>query len=193
MAGEAAKRYAPSFRAPRQRARCGRVAARQLAGKRVSRMCSPGIKPLVAIALATLLPAFATAQIPMQQFQSCGSIEDMTKERLDCFDALVPPEPRAVNLPAKTITECRFIREEDERLTCFNRFVLNPPATGRSIVTQRRPVRKPTAVTTTVLPTPPVRHETSAHVSRVRHSRGCGSRGGPGYRLPSGRCASRRH
>jgi hypothetical protein len=146
-----------------------------------------------AAALATFLPASVAAQIAKQEFQSCLSIEDMTKERLDCFDALVPPEPRDANPPAKAVTECRFIREEDERLSCFNRFVLNPPIGGGSIVTKHRSVRKQTAVRTIVLPTPPARVDVTVHASRVRHGRGCGSRGGPGYRLPNGKCASRRH
>lgn len=32
----------------------------------------------------------------------------------------------------------------------------------------------------------------STHVVTHHHRGGCGSRGGPGYRLPNGRCASRR-
>jgi hypothetical protein len=43
-----------------------------------------------------------------------------------------------------------------------------------------------------VRPSPPVRKVASGH-SYVRHGGGCGSRGGPGYRLPNGKCASWKH
>lgn len=70
------------------------------------------------------------------QLQACLEVEDGSKERLDCFDAVFPPKPRASKAgakqpPAKTAADCRFLKEEDERLGCFNGFAgagAKPPA-----------------------------------------------------------------
>jgi hypothetical protein len=67
----------------------------------MSRLVSIKLAAVLVTASAAGLPAFAVAQIPVRQFQACLTIEDMTKERLDCFDALVPPEPLAFRLPPK--------------------------------------------------------------------------------------------
>ena len=67
-----------------------------------------------------LLPSLAMAQ---GSLRPCLEIEDQTKERLDCYDAKLKPAPKETSAPAKTVKECRFIKEEDERLTCFNKFV----------------------------------------------------------------------
>jgi hypothetical protein len=63
------------------------------------------------------------AQVPLQTLRSCLDIEDQSKERLDCYDAKIAPEPKQVSAPAKTAEDCRFVKEQDERLNCFNRFV----------------------------------------------------------------------
>src|SRR5881227_3852674 len=54
------------------------------------------------------------------RLQACLEIDDATKERLNCFDAIFPPMPKAKAPAAKGVTDCRFVKEEDERLTCFN-------------------------------------------------------------------------
>src|ERR1035441_5446608 len=72
------------------------------------------------------LPTFAVAEVPIQTLRTCIEIEDQSKERLDCYDEKIAPESKQVSAPAKTVQDCRFVKEEDERLTCFNRFV-NPP------------------------------------------------------------------
>ncbi len=69
------------------------------------------------------LPTLATAQIPLEALRSCQEIEDQTKERLDCYDDKVKPDPKPVSGPVKKVEDCRFLKEEDERLNCFNRFV----------------------------------------------------------------------
>jgi hypothetical protein len=116
------------------------------------------------------------SKIPLARFRVCLAIEDGTKERLDCYDAIVPPEPWAAHARAKIISECRFIAEEDARLKCFNSFLVERPR-----------------VAAAPPPQPVVRHTTTTK-HYVRKGRGgCGSRGGAGYRLPSGKCASRRH
>ncbi|MEA2922229.1 MAG: hypothetical protein QOF07_2192 [Bradyrhizobium sp.] len=62
-----------------------------------------------------------------QKLQACLDIEDGTKGRLDCFDAVFPPKPSAKPHTAKTVAECRLTKEEDERLTCFNGFAERIP------------------------------------------------------------------
>ncbi len=78
---------------------------------------------LVVITTGMLAAVGAVAQTPLQKMKDCLLIEDLTKERLDCFDAIVPPEGRPSAKKAKTVSECRFFKEEDERLSCYNGFV----------------------------------------------------------------------
>jgi hypothetical protein len=113
----------------------------------------------------------------LDKLKTCLTVEDMTKERLDCYDAVVPPEPKAKPPVAKIVTDCRYLKEEDERLICFNRFVEQPVL--RSSPSHILPHNTAPVVTPLV---------TYTHRGRG----GCGSRGGAGYRLPNGRCASRR-
>lgn len=97
-----------------------------------------------------------------EKLGSCLTIEDMTKERLDCYDFVVPPAPKPKPPPAKIITDCKFLKEEDERLKCFNRFLEMP----------QRP-------STTVVPRGQVPAIVPPSIRRVyvRHGRGgCGSR-----------------
>ena len=56
------------------------------------------------------------------KLQACLEIDDATKERLNCYDAIFAPKPNPKAPAAKAVTECRFTKEEDERLTCFNGF-----------------------------------------------------------------------
>lgn len=118
------------------------------------------------------------------KLRACLTIDDMTKERLDCYDAIVPPEPRQKPPVAKIVTDCRFLKEEDERLSCFNRFLEQPlrssPATTPVVV-------QPSPGFSAVVRTPAVKQ---TYIKRGRG--GCGSRGGLGYRLPNGKCASRK-
>ena len=97
-----------------------------------------------AAAIAQDKPAAAAAKPPAQtkskaaaarqkpqstaaKLQACMEIDDATKERLNCYDAVFPPTPKPKAPAAKGVTECRFIKEEDERLTCFNGFVEKIP------------------------------------------------------------------
>lgn len=68
----------------------------------------------------------AMAQVSLETLRGCLTIEDQTKERLDCYDEQIKPEPKQVSTPVKTVQDCRYLKEEDERLNCFNRFA-NPP------------------------------------------------------------------
>ena len=61
------------------------------------------------------------------KLQACLEIDDATKERLSCYDAVFPPQPKPKAPAAKAVNDCRFIKEEDERLTCFNGFAEKIP------------------------------------------------------------------
>ena len=61
------------------------------------------------------------------RLQACLEIDDATKERLNCYDAIFPPTPKPKAPAAKGVMDCRFIKEEDERLTCFNGFAEKIP------------------------------------------------------------------
>jgi len=81
------------------------------------------------------LPTLVTAQISLEALRSCLEVEDQTKDRLDCYDDKIKPTPKQTSGPAKTVQDCRFLKEEDERLNCFNRFV-NPPSKIQQKVTK---------------------------------------------------------
>jgi hypothetical protein len=57
----------------------------------------------------------------------CLDIEDESKERLDCYDAAIPLKPRPKSAPANGVMDCRYVKEEDERLKCFNGFAEKIP------------------------------------------------------------------
>ena len=61
------------------------------------------------------------------KLQACLDIDDATKERLNCYDAIFPPTPKPKAPAAKGVMDCRFLKEEDERLTCFNGFAEKIP------------------------------------------------------------------
>ena len=68
---------------------------------------------------------------PAQKLQACQDIDDATKERLTCYDGVYPPQPKPNPAAAKLVSECRFLKEEDERLTCYNKFVDKIPQLPR--------------------------------------------------------------
>jgi hypothetical protein len=57
-----------------------------------------------------------------QKLQACQEIDDATKERLVCYDEIFAPQPKPKPAAAKAVNDCRFVKEEDERLTCYNGF-----------------------------------------------------------------------
>ena len=61
------------------------------------------------------------------RLQSCLDIDDGTKDRLNCYDAVIAPAPNPKAPPAKSVKDCRFTKEEDARLACFNGFVESMP------------------------------------------------------------------
>ena len=57
------------------------------------------------------------------RLEACQDIEDGTKGRLDCYDEVIKPAPKPNPAAAKTVMECKYTKEEDARLTCYNNFV----------------------------------------------------------------------
>ena len=66
------------------------------------------------------------------RLQSCQEIDDQTKERLACYDEVLKPAPKPKPGTAKTVMDCKFIKEDDERLTCYNGFVDSMPKMPKS-------------------------------------------------------------
>jgi hypothetical protein len=83
-----------------------------------------GGKPLVQVKPHG---AAAKPQSIAAKLQACLDIDDATKERLNCYDAIFAPKPNPKAPAAKAVTDCRFTKEEDERLTCFNGFAEKIP------------------------------------------------------------------
>ncbi len=66
------------------------------------------------------------------RLQACQDIEDGTKGRLDCYDEVIKPAPNPKAPAAKTVMQCKFTKEEDERLACYNGFVDSMPKLPKS-------------------------------------------------------------
>ena len=89
-----------------------------------------GGKPLVQVkpkGAAAKPQAPAKPQSVAAKLQACLDIDDATKERLNCYDAIFTPKPNPKAPAAKAVTDCRFQKEEDDRLTCFNGFAEKIP------------------------------------------------------------------
>src|SRR4051812_8837600 len=72
-------------------------------------------------------PAKPKPQSIAARLQACLDIDDATKERLNCYDAVITPAPKPKPPAVKGVMDCRAFKEEDERLTCFNGFVEKLP------------------------------------------------------------------
>jgi hypothetical protein len=91
-----------------------------------------GGKPLVQVKPRAAAPKAAPQSNPKhlpvaKQLQACLETEDGTKGRLDCYDAVFQPKPNPKAPAAKGVADCRFKKEEDERLTCYNGFAESIP------------------------------------------------------------------
>jgi hypothetical protein len=86
-----------------------------------------GAKPAAPAKQAKPKAAPAKPQSIAAKLQACLEIDDATKERLNCYDAIFKPTPKPKAPAAKGVMDCRFIKEEDERLTCFNGFAEKIP------------------------------------------------------------------
>ena len=88
----------------------------------------PGKPPVQAKPKKTAAaPAPAQHLSIAKRLQACLDIDDGTKGRLDCYDAVIPPKPNPKAPAAKGVADCRFNKEEDERLNCFNGFAESIP------------------------------------------------------------------
>jgi hypothetical protein len=91
-----------------------------------------GGKPLVVV--GSKKAAAGKKEKPLsvaQKLQACQDIDDATKERLNCYDAVYAPQPKPKAPAAKGVNDCRFLKEEDERLTCYNGFADKIPKLPR--------------------------------------------------------------
>jgi hypothetical protein len=86
-----------------------------------------GAKPLVQAKPRGAAPKSTKPPSIAGKLQACLEIDDETKGRLDCYDAIFPPKPNPKAPAAKAVADCRFTKEEDERLTCFNGFAEKIP------------------------------------------------------------------
>jgi hypothetical protein len=108
----------------------------------------------LAGALVTGLTATVEARSLHDKLRSCLELKDMTKERLDCYDAILSPQPKPMPLPAKVVSDCRFSEDENARLICFNQFAeksakpVAPKATSATPESAEPTVVAPTAPTT---------------------------------------------
>jgi hypothetical protein len=85
-----------------------------------------GGKPLVQVKRPSAAPKSEHLSIA-KRLQACLQIDDGTKGRLDCYDAVFPPKPNPKAPAAKGVADCRFTKEEDDRLTCYNGFAESIP------------------------------------------------------------------
>ena len=74
----------------------------------------------------------AKQQSTAVRLQICLDLDDGTKDRLNCYDTIFPPKPNPKAAAAKGVADCRFKKEEDERLTCYNDFAERIPKLPRS-------------------------------------------------------------
>ncbi|WP_027554582.1 hypothetical protein [Bradyrhizobium sp. Cp5.3] len=93
-----------------------------------------GDKPLVQVQSKGKAAATTAVAAPKGKpqsiavrLQACLDIDDGTKDRLSCYDAVIPPAPKPKAPKAKGVADCRFLKEEDERLACFNGFAESIP------------------------------------------------------------------
>jgi hypothetical protein len=90
-----------------------------------------GDKPLVQVkphGAAAPKAAATPKNLPVaKKLQACLEIDDETKGRLDCYDAIFPPKPNPKAPAAKGVADCHFTKEEDERLNCYNGFAEKVP------------------------------------------------------------------
>jgi hypothetical protein len=86
----------------------------------------------VVILGSTIFATNANAQTEIDKLRSCLTIDNGTKERLDCYDGIIPPDPKPKPPVAKKVADCKFLKEEDERLGCFDRFVAQPAASPKA-------------------------------------------------------------
>jgi hypothetical protein len=91
-----------------------------------------GDRPLVQVKPRAEAPKSGKLQSIAVRLQICTDLDDGSKGRLECYDSVIKPAPKPKPAAAKSVMECRFTKEEDERLACFNDFVERLPRLPRS-------------------------------------------------------------
>jgi hypothetical protein len=81
-------------------------------GSEAPKSTSEGKKPSLSIA---------------KRLQACLELDDGTKGRLDCYDAVFPPKPDPKAPVAKRVADCRLAKDEELRLNCYNGFAESIP------------------------------------------------------------------
>ncbi len=66
-----------------------------------------------------------------EKLLACLEIDDGTKDRLDCYDAILRQKPKPKSAPANGVVDCRYVEEKMRRLTCFNGFAERIPKFSR--------------------------------------------------------------
>ncbi len=107
-------------------------------------------KLMRVLAMSALACALVTDRL-----RSCLELKDMTKQRLDCYDAILPPQANPMPVPAKVVTDCRFSKDENERLTCFNQFAEKPAKPVAPNATSAAPAAPKPVEPTLVVPNAP--------------------------------------
>lgn len=90
------------------------------------------IKPKVTDTTARAVPPNGKPQSTAVRLQGCLDIPDGSKDRLNCYDGVYPPKPNPKAAAAKGVADCRFKKEEDERLGCYNDFAERIPKLPKS-------------------------------------------------------------
>ena len=96
-----------------------------------------GGKPLVQVkpkdTTARAVPKQAgKPQSTAVRLQGCLELDDGTKDRLNCYDGIYTPKPNPKAAEAKGVADCRFKKEEDDRLACYNDFAERIPKLPKS-------------------------------------------------------------
>ena len=85
-----------------------------------------------ALAIAALLCASAAAAETARPASlndgliACLRLPDGTRERLDCYDAVIAPLAKT-RPTSRDVADCRCVAEQDQRLACFNDFAHSIP------------------------------------------------------------------
>jgi hypothetical protein len=88
---------------------------------------APSGKPATHAKKATSTKGAPANKSLAEKLLACLDIDDETKDRLDCYDAAIPPKPKPKSSPANGVMDCRYVKEQDERLKCFNGFAEKIP------------------------------------------------------------------
>ena len=56
-----------------------------------------------------------------EKLLACLDLDDETKDRLDCYDAAIPPKPKPKSSPANGVMDCRYVKEGRRALEMFQR------------------------------------------------------------------------